>query len=169
VGHIFEKEHRKARLIMDIEKQKKVIGKVKAVSISDKKGMKKRNVDSAEFRKGFGIVGDAHAGTKNREVSLLSEYSIEKIRAKGLSIQPGDFAENITIDNIDPTNLEIGARLKIGETVLLEISQIGKECHSRCSIYHQVGDCVMPREGVFASVIQDGSIKPGDNVEVLNG
>ena len=120
----------------------------------------------AELKEGFGIAGDAHAGTKNREVSLLAEESIEKMKTKGLNVGPGDFAENITTEGLDLVSLKIGSRIKIGKDTLLEISQIGKECRARCSIYYQAGDCVMPTEGVFAHVLKGGMIKTGDRLEV---
>ena len=142
------------------------MGKVKAISVSKEKGTKKENVPSARLKEDFGIIGDAHAGTKRREVSLLALESIEKMKAKGLNVGPGDFAENITTEEIDLLHLKIGTELKIGNQVLLEISQIGKQCHTRCNIYYQAGDCVMPREGIFARVLEGGSIKPEDKIAV---
>jgi MOSC domain-containing protein YiiM len=144
------------------------MGEVIAVSISDNKGTKKRNVESVELKEDFGIVDDAHAGIGNRQVSLLAEESIEKMREKGLKVGAGDFAENITTQDIDLLSLKIGSRLKIGKEVLLEISQIGKECHTRCNIYYQAGDCVMPKEGIFARVVNGGIIKPKDKIAVIN-
>ncbi|MBI4974627.1 MAG: MOSC domain-containing protein [Candidatus Omnitrophica bacterium] len=140
-------------------------GKIRAVSISEKKGIKKRNVESVELKEDSGIVGDAHMdrGGK-RQVSLLAEESIEKMRAKGLKVGPGDFAENITTKGIDLSGLKLGARLKIGKEILLEVSQIGKECHTRCNIYYQAGDCVMPKEGIFVRVLKGGIITPGDEI-----
>jgi MOSC domain-containing protein YiiM len=142
-------------------------GTVKAVSVSTEKGKKKVNTAGVTLREGFGIIGDAHAGTKNRQVSILAAESIEKMRAKGLSVRPGDFAENITTECVDLSILRIGDRLKIGGDVLLEISQIGKECHSRCEIYYQAGECVMPKEGIFGRVLNGGFVKPGDKVEII--
>ena len=142
------------------------MGKIKAVSVSEKKGERKKNVASVELKKDFGIVGDAHGGTKNRQVSLLAAESIKKMTAKGLDVDAGDFAENITTEGIDLLKLKIGDKLRVGKGVVLEISQIGKVCHTRCSIYYQAGDCVMPREGIFASVTEGGTIKPGDNINV---
>ena len=139
-------------------------GKIIAISVSDKKGVRKNNVDSVELKEDFGIVGDAHAGTKNRQVSLLAQESIEKMKAKGLKVKAGDFAENITTEGLDLLNSKIGDRLKIGPGVNLEISQIGKECHTRCNIYYQAGDCVMPKEGIFAKVVKGGQIKVGDSI-----
>ncbi len=142
------------------------IGKILAVSISEKKGIKKKNVDSVELKEGFGIIGDAHAGSP-RQVSLLAKESIEKIRSKGLRVGPGDFAENITTEGIDLLSLKIGDKLGIGSETMLEITQKGKECLVRCSVYYRTGDCVMPREGIFAKVMRNGTIKPGDEIAVL--
>lgn len=141
--------------------------KVVAVSISKKKGVRKTNVDLVILKKDFGIIGDVHAGTEKRQISLLAVESIEKMRAKGLKVAAGDFAENITTEGIDLPRLKLGTKLKCGKGVLMEISQIGKICHSRCNIYYQAGDCVMPREGVFAKVLEGGELKAGDNLEVI--
>jgi MOSC domain-containing protein YiiM len=141
-------------------------GKIKAVSISKEKGTKKTNVLNAVLKDDFGIIGDSHVGTKKRQVSLLAEESIKKMRDKGLKVKPGDFAENITTEGIDLLKLGIGTKIKVGENAILEISQIGKDCHSRCSIYYQAGDCIMPREGIFAKVLTSGIIKPGDEIVV---
>jgi len=142
-------------------------GKIIAVSISDKKGARKKNINFAELKEDFGIIGDVHAGTQNRQVSLLAEESIDKMRNKGLTLKSGDFAENITTSGIDLLSLNLGDKLKIGENVVLEISQIGKECHTRCAIYYQAGDCVMPTDGIFVKVIKGGIIKPNDDIEVI--
>lgn len=144
------------------------MGKVKAVSISKIKGTKKINLPSVTLREGFGIVGDVHAGTKKRQVSLLALESIEKVKARGLAVGPGDFAENITTEGIDLLRLKIGSRLKIGQQVLLEISQRGKQCHARCNIYEQAGDCVMPGEGIFARVLEGGVVRPQDRLEIID-
>jgi len=151
-----------------MKKQKSKFKKacVFAVSISEKKGTKKRNVEFVRLRENFGIIGDAHAGTKNREVSLLAMESIKKMRVKGLNVGPGDFAENITTEGIDLLSLKLKDKLKIGRNVLLEVSQIGKVCHTRCAIYYQSGDCVMPKEGVFTKVLEEGVVKPGDEIIV---
>src|SRR3989338_3393685 len=141
-------------------------GKIKAISISKNKGAKKQNISEALLKENFGIMGDAHAGTE-RQVSLLAQESIEKMRHKGLNVKSGDFAENITTEGIDLMALKPGSKLKIGKDALLEITQLGKVCHTRCSIYYQAGDCVMPKEGVFARVLKGGIIKPEDKVEVL--
>jgi cyclic pyranopterin phosphate synthase len=141
------------------------MGIIKAISISKEKGTKKTNIEEAMLKEDFGIIGDAHAGS-SRQVSLLAEESIEKMRAKGLKVNSGDFAENITTIGIDLLGLEMGSKLKIGRQAVLEITQFGKECHSRCSIYYQAGDCVMPKEGVFARVLKGGVIKSGDKINV---
>lgn len=138
------------------------------VSISNKKGVRKVNVDEATLIENYGIKDDAHAGNWHRQVSLLAIESIEKIRAKGLDVNPGDFAENITTTGINLVSLPIGTKLKLGESVLLEVTQIGKECHSRCAIYEQAGDCVMPREGIFAKVLVGGIIKKGDPIVIID-
>ena len=122
--------------------------------------------ESVELRENHGIVGDAHAGEWHRQVSLLATESIAKMRALGLDVDSGDFAENITTRGIDLVSLPIGARLTIGEAVI-EVTQIGKECHTRCNIYHQAGDCVMPKEGIFTRVLQGGRIRSGDVVEIM--
>lgn len=144
-----------------------ISGIIKAISISKEKGTKKRNVIQAILKKNYGILGDAHAGTKNRQVSLLAEESIEKMKAKGLKVRPGDFAENITTKAIDLLSLRLGDKLKLGKAIMLEISQIGKICHTRCNIYYQAGDCVMPREGIFAKVIKGGVIKVEDEIKCI--
>ena len=137
-----------------------------AVCISKNKGERKTPVEQVELCKNHGIVGDAHAGDWHRQISLLAKESIDKMRALGLNVDNGDFAENLTTEGIDLPKLPIGTQLKIGDS-LLEITQIGKECHTRCAIYHQAGDCVMPKEGVFAKVIQGGTIKPGDPLSTV--
>ena len=137
---------------------------VVAVCISENKGERKTPVDAVELRENHGIVGDAHAGDWHRQVSLLASESIDKMRALGLDVDSGDFAENITTSGIDLVSLPIGTRLQVGEA-LLEVTQIGKECHTRCAIFYQAGDCVMPKEGIFAKVISGGVIRPGDEIE----
>ncbi|MEI7816458.1 MAG: MOSC domain-containing protein [Desulfuromonadales bacterium] len=142
------------------------MAKVEAVCISEKKGERKKPVASVELRENHGIVGDGHAGDWHRQVSLLATESIDKMRALGLDVTAGDFAENITTSGIDLVSLPIGSRLHIGDT-LLEVTQIGKECHTRCAIFYQAGDCVMPKEGIFAKVITGGVIKPGDEMQKI--
>jgi MOSC domain-containing protein YiiM len=141
-------------------------GTIIAVCTSRNKGERKTNVGKANLLPGLGLEGDAHAGFAHRQVSLLALESIEKMRDKGLDVNPGDFAENLTTQGIDLVALPIGTKLKAGET-LLEVSQIGKECHTRCAIYYQAGDCVMPKEGIFAIVLEGGVIAAGDAIEVV--
>lgn len=143
-------------------------GRILAISVSKKKGTQKSNIDNALLIENYGIEGDAHAGNWHRQVSLLAEESIEKIRQLGLdTVMPGNFAENITTKNFDLLDLKIEDRIQLGETIL-EITQIGKECHSRCAIYNAVGDCVMPREGIFAKVLRGGKIKINDSIIKLD-
>jgi len=142
------------------------MAQVEAVCISEKKGERKKPVASVELRENHGIVGDGHAGDWHRQVSLLATESIDKMRALGLDVSAGDFAENITTSGIDLVSLPIGSRLHIGEA-LLEVTQIGKECHTRCAIFYQAGDCVMPKEGIFAKVITGGVVKPGDEMQSI--
>ena len=139
---------------------------VKAVCISENKGERKKPAAAVELRENHGIVGDAHAGDWHRQISLLASESIDKMRALGLDVDSGDFAENITTTGIELVSLPIGTRLKVGPT-LLEVTQIGKECHNRCAIYDQAGDCVMPKEGIFARVITGGVVKPGDEIHTI--
>jgi len=142
-------------------------GKILSINFSDRKGMKKSNIDSGHMVECFGLQADAHAGPGSRQVSLLARESIEKIRARGLDVRYGDFAENLTTEGIDLPSLPVGTRLRIGTDVLLEVTQIGKVCHDRCHIYFTVGDCVMPREGIFARVLSGGDIKIGDSIVII--
>jgi len=139
-------------------------GRIVAVSISVRKGVKKTNINQGRLIENFGFEYDAHAGDWHRQVSLLAMESINKIREKGLNVNPGDFAENITTEGLQIWELPVGTYLKIGEQALTEVTQIGKVCHSRCAIFRQVGDCVMPREGIFVRVLKGGSIRPGDRI-----
>jgi molybdopterin adenylyltransferase len=141
-------------------------GKIIALNISKKKGIPKTNVDSVKLIEDWGIDGDVHAGKWHRQISFLAIESIEKMRAKGLDVRPGAFAENITTEFIDIPNLHVGDIVRI-EDAELEITQIGKECHSKCAIYYQAGDCVMPREGIFARVLKGGTLMVGDRCEVV--
>ncbi|MDZ4165644.1 MAG: MOSC domain-containing protein [Smithellaceae bacterium] len=142
-------------------------GHVLSVNISAKKGGKKTPVEIGELVAGGGLLEDGHAGTGHRQLSLLAKESIEKIREKGLEVNPGDFAENITTSGITLHQLPVGAMIRVGPRVLLRVTQIGKECHSRCNIFYQVGDCVMPREGIFAEVLTGGKVQAGDPVEII--
>jgi len=139
-------------------------GKVLAVNVSEEKGTKKTNVQSCALLKDFGLKGDAHAGPWHRQVSLLANESIDKMKAMGLKVGYGDFAENITTEGVDLVHLPIGTTIRVGNSVLLRVTQIGKECHERCAIYYQVGDCVMPKEGIFAEVLSEGEVKAGDEI-----
>jgi len=144
-----------------------VKGRVISVNVSDNKGEKKHNVERCLLREGHGLETDAHAGPWHRQVSLLAAESIEKIRQMGLDVKPGDFAENVTTQGVELPSLPLGTRLLIGGKVLMRVTQIGKECHERCAIFYQVGDCVMPREGIFTEVLTGGEVKVGDEIEVL--
>lgn len=138
---------------------------VVAVCVSEKKGTMKHPVEYIEVRRQHGILGDAHAGNWHRQISLLARESTDKMRAKFPDIPIGAFAENILTEGIQLCTLPIGTRLAVGDT-LLEVTQIGKECHADCAIRKQVGDCVMPREGIFAIVLREGTIKSGDKIVV---
>ena len=142
------------------------MGTVLAVCTSAEKGVQKRDVHSAHFTPEWGIDGDAHAGKWHRQVSLLSADKIEAFRARGAQVVYGDFGENLVVSGFDFRSLPVGTLLRCGE-VLLEMTQIGKECHKDCAIRQQVGDCVMPREGIFTVVVEEGSIKAGDKIEIV--
>lgn len=142
------------------------MGTVLAVCTSAKKGVQKRDVHSAHFTPEWGIDGDAHAGKWHRQVSLLSADKIEAFRAKGAEVVYGDFGENLVVSGFDFRSLPVGTLLRCGE-VLLEMTQIGKECHSHCAIYKTMGDCIMPREGVFARVLEGGTITVGDEMSIM--
>ncbi|MBF0328084.1 MAG: MOSC domain-containing protein [Nitrospirae bacterium] len=140
-------------------------GKIVSINISDKKGVRKTPVKTAVIIENKGIEGDAHAsGDWHRQVSLLAIESVRKMQALGLDVKPGDFAENITTEGIDLISLPLETRMKIGEEVLGEVTQIGKECHTRCAIYDQAGDCVMPKEGIFIRILKGGTIRVGDEI-----
>ncbi len=138
--------------------------KIRAIAVSKRKGTRKDLVEEALLVEEHGIQGDAHAGAWHRQVSFLAVESIEKAKAAGLSVGFGDFAENIATEGIDWVNVPVGDRFRLGESALVEITQIGKECHKKCAIYYQAGDCIMPREGVFARVIHGGIIRCGDEI-----
>lgn len=141
--------------------------KIVSIAVSKKKGTRKTPVKEAFVSKDHGLQGDAHAGKWHRQVSFLSSESIEKARLQGLDVTFGDFAENIATTGVDWKTLPIGTRIKLGGTVLVEITQIGKECHNKCAIYYKAGDCIMPREGVFARVLSEGKIRCGDAIKIL--
>lgn len=132
-----------------------------------KKGNAKDRGSVIKLVPGYGIEGDAHAGNWHRQVSLLDLDKIEAFRARGANVKFGAFGENIVAEGFDFRNLPVGTRFRINGSVLLEMTQIGKECHAHCAIYHQVGDCIMPREGVFAIVLEGGEVRPGDEIEML--
>jgi MOSC domain-containing protein YiiM len=145
-----------------------ITGRVRAISISVQKGVPKTNVPQAQLQADFGIVGDAHAGSGHRQVSLLAGEQIDQLRDTAARVAPGDFAENITTQGLDLRLLRVGSRLRIGAAVELEITQLGKRCHGRCAIFERLGDCIMPREGAFARVLQPGLIHVDDTIEVLD-
>ena len=151
---------------MDMQKTAAGSGKLLAVCISDRRGIQKSEVPAGMLIEDFGIEGDAHAGRWHRQVSLLSFEKIEEFRSKGAEVDFGAFGENLVIEGFDFRNLPVGTRFRIGDA-LLEITQIGKECHSHCAIYKVMGDCIMPREGVFTRVLHGGVIKPGDEVMLI--
>lgn len=139
---------------------------ITSINISPKKGTFKQPVKQAELRVDFGIVGDAHAGNWHRQISLLAQESIDKMTALGLDdLVPGKFAENITTQGIELFTLPVGTRLKLGACVV-EVTQIGKECHQHCEIYKKVGQCIMPHEGIFVKVLVPGEVRVGDAIEV---
>lgn len=140
------------------------MGRIEAICTSSRKGVPKTEVTGATLVEGWGVEGDAHAGDWHRQVSLLAGESIDRVRELIPSLEPGAFAENIVTRGIDLSSLRIGDRLALGDTAVLSITQIGKECHAACAIREQTGDCIMPREGLFAEVVTEGAIEPGDSV-----
>ena len=142
------------------------MGSVVAVCVSEQKGTPKHPVPALELRLGWGVVGDAHAGNWHRQLSLLAEESVDRMRGLGVELPPGVFAENILTRGLELKALPVGTVLRAG-TALLAVTQIGKECHNDCAIKQAVGRCVMPTEGIFAVVLRPGSVKPGDTIEIL--
>jgi MOSC domain-containing protein YiiM len=142
--------------------------KVVSIAVSRKKGTRKNAVDEITLVEDHGLEGDAHAGKWHRQVSFLSSESIEQARSNGLEVGFGDFAENIATVGIDWAKLPIGTQVKIGNDAIVEITQIGKECHRKCAIFYQAGDCIMPREGVFAKVLRGGVVRIKDRIEMLD-
>ena len=141
--------------------------KVVSINISDRKGVRKKPVDEAVIKGNYGIEGDAHSSSEwHRQVSLLALESIRKMQGMGLDVHPGDFAENITTEGIDLLSLPLGTRIQIGQGIVGEVSQIGKECHTRCAIFYQAGDCVMPKEGIFIRILRGGIIRKGDGISI---
>ena len=137
-----------------------------AVCISEKRGTQKKNIEKVRLIENFGLEGDAHGGNWHRQVSLLSYEKVRAFEEKGISVEDGAFGENLLVEGFDFKTLPVGTRFRCGE-VLLEMTQIGKECHSHCEIYQAVGDCIMPREGVFARVLHGGMIQIGDELEIV--
>lgn len=143
------------------------MGKVIAINVSEKKGVPKTTIDFGEFIENYGLKNDAHAGNWHRQVSFLGQESIDKMTALGIKgLSMGKFAENITTEGIELYSLPIGTRMNIGD-VIFEVTQIGKECHQKCAIYHQIGNCIMPKEGIFARVIKGGIVKPSDEIIII--
>lgn len=141
--------------------------KIVSIAVSRKKGTRKNLVDRVNVIENHGLEGDAHAGVWHRQVSFLASESIQGAREKGLDVDFGDFAENVATEGIDWKHLPVGTRVKLGTTVVVEVSQIGKTCHKPCAIFYQAGDCIMPREGVFARVLKGGEIACGDRIELM--
>ena len=143
------------------------MAKVIAVCTSKRKGTRKKTVAQGSLREDYGFVGDAHAEcNSHRQVSILAIESIEKMQGLGLAVGPGDFAENLTTEGVDLVSLPIGTRFSVGSEIVMELTQIGKECHTRCAIYRQAGSCIMPTEGVFARVIRGGVVQTGDPIRI---
>jgi len=144
------------------------MARIIAVCKSKKKGTKKEAIAEGILKKDYGLIGDAHADSgTHRQVSLLATESIDKMQQLAFTVGPGDFAENFTTEGIDLVSLPVGIYVSVGEEVILEVTQIGKDCHTRCAIYRQIGKCIMPKEGVFAKVIKGGLVKSGDAISVL--
>jgi MOSC domain-containing protein YiiM len=141
---------------------------ITSIAISKKKGTRKTPVEEVRIRENHGIEEDAHAGPWHRQVSFLSSESIAEAKKRGLNVTFGDFAENFATRGIDWKTVPIGAQLRLGDKVLVEITQIGKECHNKCAIYYQAGDCIMPKEGIFGRVLKGGKIRRGDPIVFVN-
>jgi MOSC domain-containing protein YiiM len=141
--------------------------KIVSIAISKKKGTRKTPVEAVVVVKDHGILGDAHAGPWERQISFLASEQIQEARSRGLNVDFGDFAENVATEGVDWKVLPLGTRVKLGQEVVVEITKIGKECHKKCAIYYQAGDCIMPREGVFARVIEGGTLRSGDEIEII--
>jgi len=141
--------------------------KIVSIALSRKKGTRKTCVDEAILQKDHGFSDDAHAGPWHRQVSFLASESIAAAREKGLDVSFGDFAENIATEGIDWTRVPVGTRLRLGASAVVEITQIGKECHKKCAIFYQAGDCIMPREGIFARVLAGDTIHRGDSIDFV--
>lgn len=144
------------------------MGTVMAVCTSDRKGVQKRPVDHVDVKVDWGIEGDAHAGHWHRQVSLLCHESIEDFKARGAKVKDGDFGENLIVAGLDLKHMPLGTQLTCGDGVVMELTQIGKECHTHCAIYYAMGECIMPHEGTFCRVLHGGRICPGDQIEVTH-
>lgn len=144
-----------------------ISGEIVSIAISKKKGTRKKNVHKVMLIENHGIENDAHAGNWHRQISFLSSESIELAKSKGLDVGYGDFAENFATRGIEWKNIPVGTKVKLGQSVEVEITQIGKECHKKCAIYYQAGDCIMPKEGIFARVLKGGEVFEGDCVIIL--
>ena len=154
---------------MDKKKENNVIGKVIAVCSSKEKGTRKDVISEGVIKTNYGLEGDAHASSAwHRQVSLLAIESIEKMRQMGYDVKPGDFAENLTCEGVNLVALPIGTKIKVGKDVLLRISQIGKECHTGCAVFQQVGKCIMPKEGVFGEVLRGGRVRADDEIRLVS-
>ena len=144
------------------------MGKIVAICISEKKGVQKKDIKKCRLIENYGLEGDAHAGPWHRQISLLSIEGRLVMENKGIKLDAGDFGENVLTEGIDFANIMVGNELRLGGDALVRVTQIGKECHDRCNIYYQVGDCIMPREGIFAEVLKGGEIKIDDDIEFIN-
>ena len=142
------------------------MGKIIAVNISEKKGTQKVNVHSAKVIEDFGLENDAHAGKWHRQVSLLSYEKIEAFKSKGAPVEDGAFGENLIVEGFDLKTLPVGTKLRCND-IILEVTQIGKQCHSGCEIYKIMGDCIMPREGIFTRVLHGGVVSEGDSIDIM--
>ena len=143
------------------------MAKIIAVCKSKEKGTRKKAAVEGILKEDYGLVGDAHADCcTHRQVSLLATESIDKVRSLGFEVGPGDFAENLTTQGVELISLPVGTRISVGKDVLLEVTQIGKDCHSGCAIYQEIGKCIMPKEGIFARVIHGGRVKAGDDIRI---
>lgn len=143
------------------------MGNIVAICISEARGTQKHEVQNAYLKEDWGIEGDAHAGKWHRQVSLLSVEKVNDFREKGANVINGAFGENLVVEGYDLKTIPVGTRFKVGSEVILEMTQIGKQCHSHCEIYKVMGDCIMPREGVFARVIHGGEVNRGDAIEII--
>ncbi len=144
------------------------MGKIVAICISEKKGVQKKDIMKCRLIENYGLEGDAHAGSWHRQISLLSIEGRLVMENKGIKLDAGDFGENVLTEGVDFANIVVGNELRLGGDALVRVTQIGKECHDRCNIYYQVGDCIMPREGIFAEVLKGGEIKIDDDIEFIN-